>query len=178
MARVQYKLKRLFEQSLKEELMSSLSTTSAASPPASAARLADQSTVARHWIDGEWASSDAVSESINPATGEDGKKLAEGMFESTTADATLRHAAAQALTDTGISAEVAPGQWFSTYAEPAGVVAIIVPWNAPVSLFIRSLAPALTAGTRSRSRCRARPRWSQIASRRSSPRSNRWRAAS
>ena len=26
-------------------------------------------TIARHWIDGEWLESDAVSESINPATG-------------------------------------------------------------------------------------------------------------
>jgi Aldehyde dehydrogenase family len=59
---------------------------------------------------------------------------------------TLRHDAAEALTDTGISAEVAPGQWFSTYAEPAGVAGIIVPWNAPVALLIRSLAPALAAG--------------------------------
>jgi betaine-aldehyde dehydrogenase len=59
---------------------------------------------------------------------------------------TLRHNAADALIDTGISAEVAPGQWFSTYAEPAGVVGIIVPWNAPVALLIRSLAPALSAG--------------------------------
>lgn len=50
------------------------------------------------------------------------------------------------MTETGISAEVAPGQWFSTYGEPAGVVAIIVPWNAPVALFFRSLAPALSAG--------------------------------
>ena len=79
-------------------------------------------------------------------TKEVGKKLSEGMFESSTAGATLRHTAGQALTETGISAEVAPGQWFSTYAEPAGVVAIIVPWNAPVALFIRSLAPALSAG--------------------------------
>jgi betaine-aldehyde dehydrogenase len=79
-------------------------------------------------------------------TKENGKILAQGMFESTTAGATLRHNAAEALTDTGISAEVAPGQWFSTYAEPAGVVGIIVPWNAPVALLIRSLAPALAAG--------------------------------
>jgi betaine-aldehyde dehydrogenase len=79
-------------------------------------------------------------------TKENGKILAQGMFESTTAGATLRHNAAAALTDTGISAEVAPGQWFSTYAEPAGVVGIIVPWNAPVALLIRSLAPALSAG--------------------------------
>src|SRR6201996_4706302 len=79
-------------------------------------------------------------------TKENGKILAQGMFESTTAGATLRHNAAQALTDTGISAEVAPGQWFSTYAEPAGVVGVIVPWNSPVILLIRSLAPALAAG--------------------------------
>ena len=79
-------------------------------------------------------------------TRENGKILAQGMFESGTAGATLRHNAAQALTDTGISAEVAPGQWFSTYAEPAGVVGIIVPWNGPVALFVRSLGPALAAG--------------------------------
>lgn len=165
------------------------------------------SDIARHWIDGNWTTSEAVADSINPATGEvlgqwydggaseaaaaiaaarkayiatpwsrdrvlrhqalnemadrfdahaeelgrwvtleNGKKLSEGMFESTTAGATLRHNAAQALTQTGLSAEVAPGQWFSQYFEPAGVVGIIVPWNAPVALFIRSLAPALAAG--------------------------------
>jgi betaine-aldehyde dehydrogenase len=79
-------------------------------------------------------------------TKENGKKLPEGMLEAVLPGLTLRHAAAQALTDTGISAEVAPGQWFSSYAEPAGVAAIIVPWNAPVVLLIRSLAPALAAG--------------------------------
>jgi acyl-CoA reductase-like NAD-dependent aldehyde dehydrogenase len=50
------------------------------------------------------------------------------------------------LTEPGTSAEVAPGQWFSTYHEPAGVVAVIVPWNSPVVLLVRSLAPALAAG--------------------------------
>src|SRR6201981_2732364 len=79
-------------------------------------------------------------------TKENGKKLAEGMSEATLPGVTLRHTAAQALTDTGISAEVAPGRWFSTYAEPAGVVGVIVPWNSPVVLLIRSLAPALAAG--------------------------------
>src|ERR1700678_2321876 len=79
-------------------------------------------------------------------TKENGKKIAEGLFEGTSPSPTLRHAAAQALIGTGISAEVAPGQWFSTYAEPAGVVAIIVPWNSPVALLIRSLGPALSAG--------------------------------
>jgi betaine-aldehyde dehydrogenase len=90
---------------------------------------------------------DAHAEELGTlVTKENGKILAQGMFESTTAGGTLRHNAAQALTDTGISAEVAPGQWFSTYAEPAGVVGIIVPWNGPVALFIRSLGPALAAG--------------------------------
>src|ERR1700749_2288622 len=79
-------------------------------------------------------------------TKENGKILAQGMFESSTAGATLRRNAGEALTDTGISAEVAPGQWYSTYAEPAGVAGIIVPWNSPVALLIRSLAPALSAG--------------------------------
>jgi betaine-aldehyde dehydrogenase len=79
-------------------------------------------------------------------TMENGKKLAEGMREATRPGITLRHAAAQALTDTGRSAEVAPGQWFTTYGEPAGIVAVIVPWNSPVVLLTRSLAPALAAG--------------------------------
>ena len=90
---------------------------------------------------------DAHAEELGPlVTKENGKKLAEGMLEATVPGLTLRHAAGQALTDTGISAEVAPGQWYSTYGEPAGVVGVIVPWNSPVVLLIRSLAPALAAG--------------------------------
>jgi betaine-aldehyde dehydrogenase len=90
---------------------------------------------------------DAHAEELGPlVTKENGKKIAEGMLEATVPGLTLRHAAGQALTDTGISAEVAPGQWYSTYGEPAGVVGVIVPWNSPVVLLIRSLAPALAAG--------------------------------
>jgi betaine-aldehyde dehydrogenase len=79
-------------------------------------------------------------------TEENGKILAQGMFESSTAGETLRYNASFALTEAGTSAEVAPGLWFSQYAEPAGVVGIMVPWNGPVALFIRSLGPALAAG--------------------------------
>jgi betaine-aldehyde dehydrogenase len=79
-------------------------------------------------------------------TRENGKTLAESTGEVGVRVATLRHNAAQALTDVGTAAEVAPGQYFSSLAEPVGVVAIIVPWNAPVALFIRSLGPALAAG--------------------------------
>ena len=89
---------------------------------------------------------DARAEELGAlVTKENGKKLAEGMFESTTAGATLRHAAAQALTATGISAEVAPGQWFSTYAEPAASRG-----HRPLECSGRPahpvLAPALSAG--------------------------------
>jgi betaine-aldehyde dehydrogenase len=102
----------------------------------------------RHRVLNEMADRfDAHAEELGTlVTKENGKKIAEGLFEGTSPSPTLRHNAAQALTDTGISAEVAPGQWFSTYAEPAGVVGIIVPWNSPVALLIRSLAPALSAG--------------------------------
>src|SRR5580692_314387 len=102
----------------------------------------------RHRVLNEMADRfDAHAEELGTlVTKENGKKIAEGLFEGTSPGPTLRHTAAQALTDTGISAEVAPGQWFSTYAEPAGVVGIIVPWNSPVALLIRSLAPALSAG--------------------------------
>ncbi len=90
---------------------------------------------------------DARAEELGTlVTKENGKKIAEGLFEGASPGPTLRHNAAMALTDTGISAEVAPGQWFSTYGEPAGVVGVIVPWNSPVALLIRSLAPALSAG--------------------------------
>src|SRR5579859_420559 len=90
---------------------------------------------------------DAHADELGPlVTKENGKKLAEGMLEAALPGITLRHTAGQALTDTGITAEVAPGQWFSTHGEPAGVVGVIVPWNSPVILLIRSLAPALAAG--------------------------------
>jgi betaine-aldehyde dehydrogenase len=102
----------------------------------------------RHRVLNEMADRfDAHAEELGTlVTKENGKKIGEGMFEGTSPAPTLRHNAALALTGSGISAEVAPGQWFSTYAEPAGVVGIIVPWNSPVALLIRSLAPALSAG--------------------------------
>jgi acyl-CoA reductase-like NAD-dependent aldehyde dehydrogenase len=82
-------------------------------------------------------------------THENGKTLAEATGE-VRVPGTLRHNAARALTDVGSAAEVAPGRYFSSLAEPVGVVAIIVPWNAPVALFIRSLGPALAAGEHGR----------------------------
>ena len=80
----------------------------------------------RHRVLNEMADRfDAHAEELGTlVTRENGKKIAEGLFEGTSPGPTLRHTAAQALTETGISAEVAPGQWFSTYAEPAGVTRV------------------------------------------------------
>jgi DNA-binding CsgD family transcriptional regulator len=62
------------------------------------------------------------------------------------ASPSLRSTAGQALTDTRIAAEIAPRQCSSAYAESAGVDGIIVPWNSPFALLIRSLGLALAAG--------------------------------
>jgi betaine-aldehyde dehydrogenase len=79
-------------------------------------------------------------------TSENGKTLFEARLEVGLAIRSFRYGAAQAITSTGISAETEPGHFFSTLNEPVGVVAVIVPWNAPLALFARSLAPALAAG--------------------------------
>lgn len=90
---------------------------------------------------------DARTEALAASlTRENGKTLFEARLELGLVSATLRYAAGQALTSAGVAAEASPGTFFSTLAEPAGVVAVIVPWNAPVALFARSLAPALAAG--------------------------------
>jgi betaine-aldehyde dehydrogenase len=121
---------------------------------------------------------DAHAEELGTlVTKENGKKIAEGLFEGSSPGPTLRHNAAQALIDTGIAAEVAPGQWFSTYAEPAGVVGVIVPWNSPVALLIRSLAPALSAGNTVVVKMPGQTALVATWSRRSSPRSPRCPAA-
>jgi acyl-CoA reductase-like NAD-dependent aldehyde dehydrogenase len=77
---------------------------------------------------------------------ENGKPLAEAGFEIDLTIPKLRYAAALALTDSGRSAEVSPGLYGQTLRQPAGVAGVIVPWNSPVVLLVRSLAPALAAG--------------------------------
>jgi len=77
---------------------------------------------------------------------ENGKVEAEARFEVTMAPSKLRFYAALALSDFGRAMEISPGRYTTTLREPAGVAGIIAPWNSPIVLFIRSLAPALAAG--------------------------------
>ncbi len=77
---------------------------------------------------------------------ENGKALPDAALEIDLTIPKLRYAAALAVTDSGRSAEVAPGLYGQTLRQAAGVAGIIVPWNSPVVLLVRSLAPALAAG--------------------------------
>src|SRR5579863_69508 len=77
---------------------------------------------------------------------ENGKVEAEARFEVSMAPSKLRFYAALALTDFGRAMETSPGRYTTTLREPVGVAGILAPWNSPIVLFIRSLAPALAAG--------------------------------
>ena len=77
---------------------------------------------------------------------ENGKVAAHGRLETGIVPLTLRFNAALALTEHGRAAEMPGGHLSLVLRQPAGVAGIIAPWNSPVALVIRSLAPALAAG--------------------------------
>src|SRR5262245_39361594 len=75
-----------------------------------------------------------------------GKILPHARFEVGTVPFNLRFSAALALTDYGRAAEVDEDSLSIVIRQPVGVAGIFAPWNAPIALGIRSLAPALAAG--------------------------------
>ncbi len=75
-----------------------------------------------------------------------GKLRREALGEIGAGISELRYYAGLARNLFGRVLEVEPGCYSSLDREPAGVCAIILPWNAPVTLLVRSLAPALAAG--------------------------------
>ena len=77
---------------------------------------------------------------------ENGKVRPEAAFDVGAAAPGLRYYGALVLTQYGRVAEWAPGRFSLLVREPIGVAGISVPWNAPIALLIRSLAPALAAG--------------------------------
>ncbi|OON60867.1 aldehyde dehydrogenase [Massilia sp. KIM] len=77
---------------------------------------------------------------------ENGKIAAEAAFEVSLAAPGLRYCAALVATEHGRASEWAPGRLSMVLREPMGVAGISVPWNSPVALMVRSLAPALAAG--------------------------------
>lgn len=77
---------------------------------------------------------------------ENGKIKPEAAFEVYMVPNKLRYAASVVRTDYGRAMEPKPGSLSIVIREAIGVAGVIVPWNSPVVLMIRSLAPALTAG--------------------------------
>lgn len=77
---------------------------------------------------------------------ENGKVAGEAAFEIDMIPSKLRFAAAAALTESGRAITPKPGRISMILRQPMGVAAVIAPWNSPIVLTIRSLAPALAAG--------------------------------
>lgn len=88
----------------------------------------------------------AKDEIVDLVVAENGKLRREALGETMGAISEARYYAGLARTLLGRTLETAPGNYSMMNREPAGVVGIIVPWNAPVTLLVRSLAPALAAG--------------------------------
>ena len=77
---------------------------------------------------------------------ENGKVRSEAEFECGLVAPKLRFYAAAALTQYGRAVETKPGSFSMLLGEPIGVAGIIAPWNSPIILMVRSLAPALAVG--------------------------------
>jgi len=77
---------------------------------------------------------------------ENGKSFTQAKAEVAAAISETRYYAGLARMATGRMMEPEPGHYSMVSREPVGVAAVIVPWNAPVTLLIRSLAAALAAG--------------------------------
>lgn len=78
---------------------------------------------------------------------ENGKVKAEAELEVGMVANKLRYSASLVRTEYGRALEPKAGSFSIVLREPMGVVGVIAPWNSPVVLMIRSLAPALAAGT-------------------------------
>lgn len=77
---------------------------------------------------------------------ENGKLIGEATHEVAAGISELRYYAGLARNIFGRVTEVDHHQYSMLAREPMGVAGIIVPWNAPITLLVRSLAPCMAAG--------------------------------
>ena len=89
---------------------------------------------------------EALPELTELLTAENGKLLGESLLELNASVSELRYYAGLSRNIFGRTVELEYGLFSDLVREPLGVAGIIVPWNAPVVLMVRSLAPALAAG--------------------------------
>lgn len=88
----------------------------------------------------------AKDDIVDLIVAENGKLRSEALGETMAGISETRYYAGLTRNIRGSMQELAPGTLSLFHREPAGVAGIIVPWNAPVTLLMRSLAPALAAG--------------------------------
>lgn len=77
---------------------------------------------------------------------ENGKVLGQAAHEVAAGFGEARYYAGVARNVFGRTFESGPGKMSLMTREASGVASVIVPWNAPVTLLVRSVAPALAAG--------------------------------
>lgn len=77
---------------------------------------------------------------------ENGKIWPQALGEIERSVSAIRYYAGLSRNLSGHVIEVAPGEFASVIKEPIGVAGLIIPWNAPINLLVRALAPALAAG--------------------------------
>ncbi|SDL41542.1 Acyl-CoA reductase [Modicisalibacter muralis] len=96
----------------------------------------------------QWASRlEANSEELAELlTRENGKVIAQSRGELIATVSEIRYYAGLARHNPGHVLEIAPGEFSTMLREPAGVAALIIPWNAPATLLARAIAPALAVG--------------------------------
>ena len=87
-----------------------------------------------------------ISDLATLDTRETGKPIGDAFGEIRASVDSLRYASALARTVVGRSRLNRPDSISMTIREPVGVIAQIIPWNAPIILLVRDLAPALAAG--------------------------------
>ena len=95
------------------------------------------------WADRMEAHSEELARLL---TLENGKVMAQSRAEVVGSISEIRYYAGLARYIPGHVFEVEPGAYSTVLKEPAGVAGLIIPWNAPVVLLIRAMAPALAAG--------------------------------
>jgi len=89
---------------------------------------------------------DQIDEVARLTTLEVGKPISEARSDVATASAYFRYYGGAADKVEGETIPVGPGHLVLNMLEPIGVTGHIVPWNYPISLAARSVAPALATG--------------------------------
>lgn len=79
-------------------------------------------------------------------TREEGKVLPQAIMEVKRSAQTLRYYASEGLNIAGQTLPSDDGSFLYTKQEPLGVVSVITPWNFPISIPVRKIAPALVTG--------------------------------